>query len=85
MDKYSHIIIEEGANFDTDYKIVTSHSPDCPSCAYERGIKDAISWIENNTVFCMEPTKEQMLVKEHELKLLRSGIIPRERERVKFG
>jgi hypothetical protein len=80
-DKYNHIIIEEGANFDTDYKVIESHSPDCPQCAYEQGIKDAFKWMTNNTMYSHEPTREFFLVQEHEIKLLNSGIIPHERQR----
>lgn len=35
--KYEHVTEQFGASFDTDYKVITQCTPNCPACAYKAG------------------------------------------------
>ena len=45
--KYEHITEQTGASYDTNYKVITICTTDCPACAFKAGIKEVIDWISN--------------------------------------
>ena len=46
--KYEHKTESLGASFDTDYRVITQCTPDCPACAFKAGIKKVVEWIRNH-------------------------------------
>ena len=53
--KHEHITEQIGASYDTDYKVITRCSPNCPACAfkagYETGLKEAGDWMRKQQSF----------------------------------
>ena len=76
--KYTHKTEQFGASYDTDYKVITQCTPDCPACAYDAGrqvlFKEVMKWLDYENALVRMFYEDQDCEKRWQAKLKEWGI-----------